>query len=65
VLRLIEEQIEPEGKHGGDHRSSEQVDSINLKTKGGTSALYTLKRLKRDRPVHLLHARPSSSATRS
>lgn len=35
--------------HGGDRRSSEfQVDNINLKTQGGTSETYTVRRLRRD-----------------
>jgi hypothetical protein len=33
---------------GGDRRSKDfQIDNIKLKTKGGTLALYTVKRLKR------------------
>ena len=35
------------GHHGGDRRP-EQVDNINLKTKGGTSKTYLISRLKRD-----------------
>jgi len=42
---LIDAEIEPISAHGGSHR--EQVDNINLKTKGGTNPTYTLKRLKR------------------
>jgi hypothetical protein len=46
--------VMPLAKHGGDRRSKEvradQVDSINLKTQGGTSVTYVLARPKRDRP---------------
>lgn len=37
------------GQHGGDRRSADQGDNITLKERG-TSADYTLARLKRDRP---------------
>jgi hypothetical protein len=37
--------------HGGDRKSDQnQVDNINLKTKGGTDTEYTLRRLARDNP---------------
>jgi hypothetical protein len=43
------------GNHSGDRGNQytggkRQVDNINLATDGGTSANYTLARLKRDRP---------------
>jgi hypothetical protein len=51
VYKLLLAEIEPGRSDGGDRRSKDfQIDNIKLKTKGGTSALYTLKRLKRDRP---------------
>lgn len=51
VSRLIDAEVDPLAKDGGDRRSREyQVDNIKPKTKGGTSATYILKRLKRDRP---------------
>ena len=41
--------MEPGGDHGGDCKSDHfQGDNVTLKR--GNSALYTLKRLKRDRP---------------
>jgi hypothetical protein len=43
--------------HGGDRRSenakADQVDNINLKTKGGTSRAYILARLDRDGHIEL------------
>lgn len=51
IYKLLLAEIEPGRADGGDRRSKDfQVDNIKLKTGGGTSALYTLKRLKRDRP---------------
>jgi hypothetical protein len=40
----------PLAEHGGDRKSVEQVDNINLKSKGGTDTDYTLRRLARDKP---------------
>jgi hypothetical protein len=52
VYRLLLAEIEPGREHGtNQHTGDGGVDNVNSsKTKGGNSALYTLKRLKRDRP---------------
>jgi len=47
VRGLIRGTVGAMPKHGG---AREQVDNINLKTPGGTSPTYALRRLKRDRP---------------
>jgi F420-0:gamma-glutamyl ligase len=48
---LVMAEMEPGKARGGDRRSEAvQNDNIILKPKQGTSATYTLKRLKRDRP---------------
>jgi hypothetical protein len=49
VQRLILEAMEPGRTDGGDRRSAE-FQSNNITLKRGTSAIYTLKRLKRDHP---------------
>lgn len=48
VIKLVLEAMEPGREWGGD-RSNKQGDNVTLKGRGN-SALYTLKRLKRDRP---------------
>lgn len=48
VRKLILEEMEPGREHGGDRRSEDQGSNPTLKNNRG--ALYTLKRLKRDRP---------------
>jgi hypothetical protein len=49
IQRLILEAMEPGRADGGDRRSKDfQPDNVSLKY--GNSAIYTLKRLKRDRP---------------
>ena len=55
VRNLILNAMDEGGKAGGDHGNQHtggkrQIDNINLPTKGGTSAIYLAKRLKRDRP---------------
>jgi len=50
VAQLVRAEVKELGEHGGAREDGEQVDSINLKTEGGTSQTYALKRLKRDRP---------------
>jgi hypothetical protein len=49
VEKMVLEAMEPGRLDGGDRRS-EQFQSDNVTLKRGNSALYTLKRLKRDRP---------------
>jgi len=53
VVRLILEAMEPGRERRGSTEAerANRVDNINsTSSKGGTSALYTLKRLKRERP---------------
>jgi|SRR6516165_5303767 len=51
VQRLVLEAMEPGRESRGSTREerANRVDNINPTSKGGNSALYTLKRLKRDR----------------
>jgi hypothetical protein len=70
ALEERDEQIEPAREHRGATKEerADRVDIVNS-SKGGKSALYTLKRLKRDRPdlFHLVigGAMSAAATTRS